>query len=173
MSSSELVEVVHRSGAVERVVTRAEMRRDRLRHRCTYILVVDAERRVIVHQRADWKDVWPSRWDLAFGGVAAVAEAWDDAARRELLEEAGIDTPLTSVASGAYEDTDVAVLGQVYLARSDGPFTFPDGEVARAERVPVVDVLSWIAGRPHCPDSVSLAAPTLQALAADGDDPDR
>lgn len=173
MSSSELVEVVDPSGAVERVVTRAEMRRDRLRHRCTYILVIDAERRVVVHQRADWKDVWPSRWDLAFGGVAAVAEAWDDAARRELLEEAGIDAPLTYVAAGAYVDTDVALLGQVYLARSDGPFTFPDGEVVRAERVPIADVLSWIVARPHCPDSVSLAASALQGLAAGGADPDR
>lgn len=173
MSDSELVEVVDGSGAVERVVTRGDMRRDRLRHRCTYILVIDAEHRVVVHQRADWKDVWPSRWDLAFGGVAAVAEPWDDAARRELLEEAGIDAPVTRVAMGTYDDTDVALVGQVYLARSDGPFTFPDGEVVRAERVPVVDVLSWITTRPHCPDSVALAASTLQALAGDDADPDR
>ncbi len=30
---------------------------------------------VVVHQRAPWKDVAPSLWDLAFGGVCDVGEA--------------------------------------------------------------------------------------------------
>lgn len=165
MIGSEPVEVVDAAGVVERVVSRAEMRRERLRHRCTYVVVIDAAERVVVHQRVDWKDVWPNRWDLAFGGVAGVGERWGDAARRELREEAGVDAPLALVAAGTYEDGDVALVGQVYLARSDDRCTFPDGEVVRTERVPVVEVLPWIVGRPHCPDSVSLAAPTLRALA--------
>lgn len=171
MSDDDRVEIVASSGLVERVVSRAEMRRKRLRHRCTYVVVLDDDDRVIVHQRADWKDVWPSRWDLAFGGVAAVNEPWAEAAQRELLEEAGVEAALAEVAAGTYEDADVSVLGRVYVARSHGPFTFPDGEVVRSERVPVADVLTWIAARPHCPDAVALATPAMGALAAEQPDP--
>ena len=167
-AARESVEVVAVDGTVERVVPRAEMRAGHLRHRCTYVVVVDAEDRVVVHQRAAWKDVWPSRWDLAFGGVVDVGEGWLDAARRELAEEAGVTAELLEVAAGTYDDEDVSLLGHVYLARHDGPFSFPDGEVVASERIPRTEVLAWIAGRPHCPDSVALAGPALGRFAGLG-----
>ncbi|QXC63253.1 NUDIX domain-containing protein [Aquihabitans sp. G128] len=162
-AAAEPVEVVGRDGTVERVVGRAEMRAGHLRHRCTYVVVVDAEERVVVHQRAAWKDVWPSRWDLAFGGVVDVGEGWLDAARRELAEEAGIEADLVEVATGTYDDDDVSLLGHVFVARHDGPFTFPDGEVVASDRVPLTEVEAWISGRPHCPDAVALALPATTA----------
>lgn len=167
-AASEPVEVVDRDGAVERIVDRSVMRRERLRHRCTYIVVVDHEDRLVVHRRAAWKDVWPNRWDVAFGGVVGVGEGWVEAAARELAEEAGVvlgATALTELAGGTYDDADVSVLGRVYLARSDGPFTFPDGEVAEADRVPLADLAHWLLGRATCPDSVALAAGPLGNLA--------
>lgn len=156
MTGDELVEVVDLDGAVQRIVTRAEMRRDRLRHRCTYLVVVDAADRVVVHRRAAWKDVWPDRWDLAFGGVVTAGEEWAAAAVRELAEEAGITASLEEVGGGTYDDADVSLLGRMYRVRHDGPFTFPDGEVVEHRRVPTDDVLAWIEGRPHTPDSVEL-----------------
>lgn len=153
---AEPVEVVAADGTVERVVPRATMRADRLRHRATFIVVIDGADRVAVHRRAAWKDVWPSRWDLAFGGVAGVGEPWDDAARRELREEAGIDAPLTEVLAAAYDDADVSLLARLSIARHDGPLTFTDGEVVAHEWVPRGDVLAWITDRPHCPDGVAL-----------------
>lgn len=160
-ASMERVEVIGPEGIVEREVTRAEMRARRLRHRCTYVVVIDAEDRVVVHQRASWKDVWPSHWDLAFGGVVAVGETWDAAARRELAEEAGVHAPLEAWGGGSYDDDQVSLLGRVYLARYDGHLTFADGEVVRTERVPRATVRAWITARPHCPDSVALAADVL------------
>ena len=159
----EAVEVVAVDGTVERVVTRAEMRRDRLRHRCTYIAVVDRRDRLVVHRRADWKDVWPGRWDVAFGGVAAVGEGWEDAAARELAEEAGVVADLELLAEGPYDDGEVAVLGRVYRARHDGPFTVPDGEVVELDRVPLSGLDDWLRDRPVCPDSVALVVPALAA----------
>ena len=125
MTGDELVEVVGLDGAVQRIVTRAEMRRDRLRHRCTYLVVVDAADRVVVHRRAAWKDVWPGAWDLAFGGVVTGGEEWADAAARELAEEAGITAPIEEVGGGTYDDADVSLLGRMYRVRHDGPYTFP------------------------------------------------
>lgn len=163
-ADGELVEVVDESGTVLDVVIRAEMRSQRLRHRCTYIVVVDLSERLVVHQRALWKDVWPGRWDVAFGGVAGVGEDWGEAALRELREEAGIEAGLQAIGGGPYDDADVSVLGRVYLARHDGPFAFPDGEVVQADRIALDDVERWIASHEVCPDSLSLAAAALGIL---------
>jgi isopentenyldiphosphate isomerase len=163
-AAAELVEEVDESGAALRVVTRAEMRAGRLRHRCTYIAVIDTEDRLLVHQRAPWKDVWPSRWDVAFGGVVGVREDWAEAAQRELAEEAGVvvrTSALVELGADTYDDDAVRVLGHVYVVRHDGPFTFPDGEVVASDRIPLTDLATWLADHETCPDSGALVAPRL------------
>ena len=156
-AGDERVEVVDERGVVLEVVSRAEMRARRLRHRCTYVVVVDGAERLVVHQRAAWKDVWPSRWDVAFGGVVAVGEDWEAAAARELAEEAGVEAALQPLGGGVYDDADVSVLGRVFLARHDGPFSFPDGEVVASDRVALDEVEAWISAHDLCPDSLHLA----------------
>jgi 8-oxo-dGTP pyrophosphatase MutT (NUDIX family) len=157
---------VDEDGTVVDVVARSEMRARRLRHRCTYIVVVDSSERLIVHQRALWKDVWPGRWDVAFGGVVGVGEDWGAAALRELREEAGVEAGLQALGGGPYDDEEVSLVGRVYLARHDGPFTFPDGEVLQSDRIPLDEVEGWITGRELCPDSLLLAARAMGVLAA-------
>ena len=83
-ASDELVEVVDEHGHVERLVTRAEMRAGNLRHRSVAVVVVTTGGELVAHRRADWKDVWPGRGDVCFGGVTAVGEGWRTAASREL-----------------------------------------------------------------------------------------
>jgi 8-oxo-dGTP pyrophosphatase MutT (NUDIX family) len=168
-AASELVEVVDERGEVLQVVARSQMRAERLRHRCTYVIVVDLAERLVVHQRAAWKDVWPGRWDVAFGGVVGVGEEWGVAAQRELEEEAGVTAGLQALGGGTYDDEDVSVLGRVYLARHDGPFTFPDGEVVASDRIPLDDVERWIATHELCPDSLQLAAGAFGGLVAPPD----
>jgi 8-oxo-dGTP pyrophosphatase MutT (NUDIX family) len=159
----ELVEVVDTDGTVLEVVTRATMRARNLRHRCSYI-VVRSGGRVLAHQRAAWKDVWPSHWDLAFGGVLAPGEPWLDGAVRELAEEAGavvVASDLTELGSLTYESELVRVLGRVYAVECGGPFTFADGEVERIEWVAREDLAGWLRDRPICLDSLAGVVPLL------------
>ena len=162
-AADELVDLVDEHDRVIEVVTRAEMRARgaSVRHRACYVAVLTSDDRLVVHRRADWKDVYAGWWDVCFGGVLDAGEAWDDAARRELREEAGIDADVTPLGAASWEMPVVKLNGRVYLARSDGPFTCPDGEVVELAFVPLADLDGWLAGRDVCPDSVDLVVPRL------------
>ena len=160
MAADELVEEIAPDGTVLRVVTRAEMRARRLRHRCVFLLVVDAGR-LLVHRRADHKDVWPGRWDVAAGGVVGAGEAWDDAARRELAEELGVVADPVPLGEGTWSGEEAAVLGRVYLVEHAGPFRFDDGEVVEARFVDRAGLDDLLAREATCPDSIALALPLV------------
>ena len=157
----ELVEVVDADGNVVDVVSRAEMRAGRLRHRAVGVVVRrPGDGAVLVHRRADWKDVWPSYWDIAFGGVCDVGESWLDAARRELEEEVGITAELEPIGGGTYTDDDVDLVAELFAVSADGPFAFADGEVTEVAWIPAEEIERWAAGRNVCPDSLELARAT-------------
>jgi 8-oxo-dGTP pyrophosphatase MutT (NUDIX family) len=84
------------------------------------------------------------------------------AARRELAEEAGIEVDeLTVLGEGVYEDGDVRVLGRIYAAVHDGPYTFVDGEVEETRFVPWAELRAWTAAHRCCPDTLSILLPLL------------
>jgi isopentenyldiphosphate isomerase len=160
--SSELVDIVDEADVVVATVTRSTMRRDRLRHRATFVVVRSSGGQVLIHQRSDAKDLWPSRWDLCVGGVVTAGEGYDDAARRELAEEVGVtDRALVALGAGRYDDGEVSLLARIYTVTSDGPFVFADGEVVSARFVALDELMELVAREPFVPDSVALVLPLL------------
>lgn len=160
-ADDELVEVIDDAGTVVDTVSRAEMRRGNLRHRTVFVAVLNDNDELLVHRRAEWKDLWPGAWDVAFGGVVDVGEAWIAAAQRELDEEAGVRLELGYLGEESYDDDHVRELARIYLARTAGPFDFSDGEVVEAVWVPLTEVRGWLGGRTVCPDGVALVLPRL------------
>ncbi len=158
-SADELIDVIDDDGEVERVVTRAEMRAGRLRHRCTFVLVRSTRGEVLIHRRSDHKDMWPGRWDLTCGGVVASGEEWTEAARRELAEELGVHAELVELGEGAYADDDVDEVARIWTVVHDGPFTFTDDEVVEACFVSIDELRRRITVDSFVPDSLALVAP--------------
>lgn len=162
-AGDELVDVVDLDDHVLEVVTRAELRARGAgaRHRACYVAVLTTADELVVHRRAEWKDVYPGWWDVCFGGVLGAGEAWEDAAHRELLEESGIDAQPELLGTARWDRPDVGLNARIYLVVHDGPFTCPDGEVVEVDTVPVADLDDWLDGRLVCPDSVDLVVPLL------------
>lgn len=133
---SEQVDVVDEHDQVLRTVSRAEMRRDRLRHRAVFIAVLDGRGRLLVHRRSTTKDLWPGWLDLAVGGVVTSGESYLDAARRELDEEIGVRGIEPVAIDGGrvqlFDDDDVSLVGRCFQVITEGPFEFRDREVSEA-----------------------------------------
>ena len=167
----ELVEVVDEQNDVVGIVTRSVMRRDNLRHRGVSILVRDPLGRVLVHRRADTKDVWPGLWDLTAGGVVGVGESFEIAARRELAEELGVTgAALEPLGVGRFDDAAVRVIAGVFTTVHDGPVSFPDGEVAEAHWVTTHELSRMLATMAFVPDALALLSDFLPEVFAGGPD---
>jgi isopentenyldiphosphate isomerase len=134
------------------------MRARRLPHRSVYILVLNARGELFVHLRVADKDVYPSHWDVAVGGVLAAGEGFDDGARREAREELGVDLEPERLFPLRWEDATSAVHGMVYRARHDGPFRLQPEEIVRGEFVAPADVPARYAPAPFCPDGLAALA---------------
>ncbi len=176
-AAAELVEVVDENALPIRLVTRAEMRAQNLWHRSTFVAVVRPDPdprddqglrptdRLVVHQRASWKDLFPSYWDLAFGGVCGVGEDWGTAAERELSEEAGVSgLDLRLLGRGTYDGDHSRCHAQIYLAAGSMAIEPQDGEAVAVEEVVLGLLTTWVESRSVCPDSLALVVPHLAAL---------
>jgi isopentenyldiphosphate isomerase len=163
-AGDERVEVVDADGTVVDIVSRQEMRTRRLRHRTVFVMVQSTDGRVLVHQRSPDKDIWPSWWDMAVGGVVGLGEDWDTAARREVEEEIGVvadPQPIDNGELAVYEDDMVSLVGRRYRVVHDGPFTFTDGEVVQARFVTREELARLIDDVPFLPDSLQILLPLI------------
>ena len=162
--AQEFVDIVDDDDCVVATVPRAEMRAKRLQHRAVSIAVMSTDGRLLVHRRADDKDVWPGMWDIAAGGVVSAGETYQAAAARELAEELGVhaDT-LEHLGEGRFIDESVALIGRGYLTVHDGPFTFTDGEIAEVRWVTRAELSRLMAVERFVPDNVALLLPLLDA----------
>lgn len=156
MAADELVDLIDEDGKVVGVVTRGEMRARRLPHRCVYILVFDSAGRLFIHLRTPTKDVNPSLWDVAVGGVLSAGEYFLDGARRELREELGIDADLEELFPFLYADASSVVQAWAYRAVHDGPFRLQPEEVVRGEFVAPAALDVLFAERTFCPDGLEV-----------------
>lgn len=155
-ATTELVDVVDEADCVIGQVSRPEMRRRKLRHRATYILVFNQEGKLFVHRRTATKDVYPSYYDVAAGGVVAAGEGYDAGARRELKEELGIDRGrLRRLFPFRFCDPDgVAVNGMVYSCAYDGPMRLEPSEVETGSWLDLDHVIELSQRERVCPDSL-------------------
>jgi isopentenyldiphosphate isomerase len=167
MSADELVDVIDENDCVVSQATRREVRSRNLRHRGVYILVFSPGGQLLVHQRTSTKDIFPSHWDVAIGGVVAAGESYDDAARRELSEEIGAgEVRVRRLFPVRYDDAATRVCGIVYSCTCDGQLRLQASEIAAAEWMDLDVVIERAQYQPFCPDGIEVLRLYLAKLDA-------
>jgi len=141
-SATERVLIVDERNQPIGEAPRARMRAEGLVHRVTYVFVHDGEQRLFVHLRTADKDVFPSYYDAAAGGVLRVGESYGESAAREAEEELGIrDRILTPHLDVYYQDAHTRCWGRVYTCLYTGPFQFQPEEVVSGAFEPLAAVI--------------------------------
>jgi isopentenyldiphosphate isomerase len=163
----EEIDVVDDEDRVVGRANRAEMRARGLRHRATYILVFNSRNQIFVHRRTAGKDVYPSYFDVAVGGVVLRGETYDEAARREVKEEIGAaPNDLRCILPLRYEDQTNRVNGMVYSCTVDGPLTLQPEEIVSGEWLDLDHVIERVQHDLFCPDGVDALFRYLDRLAS-------
>jgi isopentenyldiphosphate isomerase len=152
--ADEIVDVVDEDDRVVATATRREVRRRRLLHRCTYVLLRNASGEILVHRRTDTKDIFPAAYDVFSGGVCAAGESYDDCARREVAEEFGVvGADLRFLFRYRYRGPGGQAWGAVYEGRWDGAVLGQESEVAWHAWVAPDQLDRMLGELPFCPDS--------------------
>jgi isopentenyl-diphosphate delta-isomerase type 1 len=98
-------------------------------HRSVYIFVLNDKSEVFLQRRSMHKDLYPSYYTGSATGHVDYGEEYDEAAKRELREELGVDAPLHrlgKVKSFSETEREISVL---YLCWYNGPFRFNKKEI--------------------------------------------
>ncbi|MGB5705726.1 MAG: NUDIX domain-containing protein [Arenicellales bacterium] len=144
--SEEIVTIIDLADSVVDARPRREVKKQGFTYRVTYILVFNSSGQILVQKRTDTKDWCPGRFDLAAGGIIQFNESYELSARRELMEELGIEPPLNSHFNLFYDDLVAPIKnrnwGRVFSCIHEGPFELQADEVASVEFMSVSEALS-------------------------------
>ena len=157
-ASKEMVIVVSPTNRFKKIAPREEVRKQNLWHRGAFILVFNSKGEVMVNQRSHSKDVYAGLWEIGPAGTVSAGESVRRTAVRELAEEIGVNVRLKPLFVFRFEDNHTREVGTVYIAISDGPFKFKDGEVIASKFYAPEELNSEIANNPErfTPDSVFM-----------------
>ena len=100
-------------------------------HRTAHVVVVASDGRFLLQKRNALKDIQPGKWDTAVGGHLAVGETYEEAARREMVEEIGVpaDLPLDFLFDSRIRNDMESENVRVFRTVWDGPFQPQEEEI--------------------------------------------
>jgi 8-oxo-dGTP pyrophosphatase MutT (NUDIX family) len=157
LAHEELVQIVDQKNQELGVVQRQIMRQQNLIHRASYIVVVNTVGEFFVQKRSPTKDIYPSFWDLAAGGVVLAGESYEEAAQRELAEELGLSgVKLDFLFDQYYEDEGNRVWGRIFRCTHEGPFILQAEEVEYGCFMSPAVLLERSRHEPFTPDGLLL-----------------
>ncbi len=154
---AEIVQIVDRENRETQAVARSVMRKKGLIHRACYILVFNKQGELFLQKRTDTKDLYPSCWDVAAGGVVLAGESYEESAKRELLEELGVEAGECRFLFDQYfEQEENRVWGRIFSCVHNGPFVLQKEEVADGLFMDVDAIFSMQEKEAFTPDGIAI-----------------
>ncbi len=118
----------------DRVIGRASREEchseNRLIHRSVYVFLINSENRILLQRRSTSKDLYPGYYTASATGHVNYGESYEDAARRELKEELGVDAPLIEICKFKSFSSVEREISMLYVCRYDGPIRYDEEEIS-------------------------------------------
>jgi isopentenyldiphosphate isomerase len=110
---------------------------------------------IYVHRRAETKDVFPGMYDMFVAGVVTSGESYDDAVRRELAEELGVQgVEPAFLLKSRYHDADINWWACCYEVIWDGPIRHQEEEIAWGRFMSETELTAQLDRLPFVPDGL-------------------
>jgi 16S rRNA (adenine1518-N6/adenine1519-N6)-dimethyltransferase len=146
---NELFPVVDKMDRILRQAARSEVHGDNLRHRAVHILIFNERGELYLQQRSRCKDRHPLSWDSSAAGHVMAGEGYDEAAKRELQEELGINVPLKKVLKLSASPQTGQEFIWLYRGQLRGNIRPNRSEIESGAFLPPTTINGWIAARPE------------------------
>jgi len=99
-------------------------------HRSVYVFVINGKNEVFLQKRSKMKDLYPGYYTGSATGHVDYGETYEDAAKRELKEELGIEgVPLTFVCKFKSFSRIEREISALFICRYDGPIKIDEEEI--------------------------------------------
>lgn len=160
---AEIVQIVDRDNREVETLSRATMRQRGLIHRASYILVFNDQGQLFLQKRTETKDLYPSCWDVAAGGVVLGGESYEESAERELAEELGVRvSTFTALFDNYFEEEDNRVWGRIFSCVHNGPFKLQKEEVAGGIFMDVPAIFELSTVEKFTPDGIDILRKVIE-----------
>lgn len=129
-------------------VARQDVFKERANFRTVHVLVVSHDGDLLLQQLAPARERHPLKWGSSVAGYIYAGETYEDAARRRLHEELGLQTSLRAVGVTPMEDEGVTKFVGVFVTIADRPQIEEPDHIAAIEFRPQADLEQDIRLRP-------------------------
>ena len=129
MSEEMLVVVNGRDEVLEYLPRSICHRPPYLMHREIFVVLFEGLEKVWLQKRSMQKEQWPGRWTVTASGHVAKGQSYLDAAKRELVEEVGVEAVLKKSVKFVSELVENRAMIQVFTGVYMGGFVLDGKEV--------------------------------------------
>jgi len=146
---NELFPVVDKMDRILRHAARSKVHGDNLRHRAVHILIFNETGELYLQQRSRCKDRHPLLWDSSAAGHVMTGEGYDEAAKRELQEELGVNVPLKKVLKLSASPQTGQEFIWLYRGQLGGNIRPNRSEIESGAFLTPTMMDGWVAARPE------------------------
>jgi len=145
----EMFCVVDAEDRVTGYESRERVHVNNLRHRAIHVLIFNQRGEVFLQKRSIWKDMHPGKWDSSTAGHVDAGESYEEAARRELREEIGIECAIEKIGKLPCSAATGWEFIEVFRGIHEGPFCLAPMEIETGAFFPLNQIRAWLQRSPE------------------------
>ncbi len=128
---SEILDIVDDNDNVIGQNTRKECRENKTLHRVVCVILKNSSWKILLQKRSESCNM-PWYWDISAGGHVSTEQDYEEAAKREMLEEIWVQCDLTFISKKLRKKPwDHYYFSGLYECQYDGEICLTDGEVEK------------------------------------------